>query len=335
MAIVFSKNSALNDDLWKPVGQVINAVMQDADKEKTNYDQLVSDLAVEKKSKKYAEKQTGITSLASFDVVAEGDKAPLDDIQETFPKLIIHSAFSKSVAITKEMLDDGDIDGAKTIARNLVLGYKRTRAELATNALVTEGSTFTIGPSATTLDKTTGDGEGLFSTSHKSVKATVATQSNVFTNAFGNDATMLIRLANILRNFKNDSGQVMGYTADTIVIPGNCYAMEEKIKRIIRSDGLVGSNYNDVNTQKGLWKLVVDPLWQAAAGTNPYIIFSSEARNATNGMVFYDRTPLDVQNDIDIDSRNLKYNGYGRMSCGFNDWRFCVLGGAQSGTELS
>ena len=54
MAIVFSKNSALNDDLWKPVGQVINAVMQDADKEQTNYDKLVSDLAVEKKSKKYA-----------------------------------------------------------------------------------------------------------------------------------------------------------------------------------------------------------------------------------------------------------------------------------------
>ena len=335
MAIVFSKNSALNDDLWKPVGQVINAVMQDADKEKTNYDQLVSDLAVEKKSKKYAEKQTGITSLASFDVVAEGDKAPLDDIQETFPKLIIHSAFSKSVAITKEMLDDGDIDGAKTIARNLVLGYKRTRAELVTNALVTEGSTFTIGPSKTSMDKTTGDGEGLFATAHKSVKATVATQSNVFTNAFGNNATMLIRLANILRNFKNDSGQVMGYTADTIVIPGNCYAMEETIKKIIRSDGLVGSDFNDVNTQKGLWKLVVDPLWQAASGTNPYIIFSSEARNAMNGCVFYDRTPLDVQNDIDIDSRNLKYNGYGRMSCGFNDWRWAIMGGAQSGTELA
>ena len=73
MAIVFSKNSGLNDDLWKPVGQVINAIMQDADREKNNYDKLVSDLAVEKKSKKYAEKQTGMTTFASFDVVDEGD----------------------------------------------------------------------------------------------------------------------------------------------------------------------------------------------------------------------------------------------------------------------
>jgi len=334
MGIVFSKNSALNDDLWKPVGQVINAVMQDADKEKTNYDKLVSDLAVEKKSKKYAEKQTGITSLASYDVVTEGDKAPLDDIQETFPKLIIHSAFSKSIAITKEMLDDGDIDSAKTMARNLVLGYKRTRAELATNALVTEGSTFVVGPKQTPLDKTTGDGLSLFNTAHKSVKATVATQSNVFTNAFGNTAAMLIRLANIGRNFKNDSGQVMGYTFDTIVVPGNCYALEENVKKIIRTDLIVGSNNNDINTQKGLWNLIVDPLWQAAEGTAPYIIFSSEARNAMNGMVFYDRTPLDVQNQVEIHSRNLEYNGYGRMSCGFNDWRWVILGGAQSGTTL-
>ena len=335
MAIVFSKNSALNDDLWKPVGQVVNAVMQDADKEKTNYDKLVGDLAVEKKSKKYAEKQTGVTSLASFDIVDEGDKAPLDDIQETFPKLIVHSAFSKSVAVTKEMVDDGDIDSIKTIARNLVLGYKRTRAELATNALVTEGSTFVVGPAKRSLDKTTGDGLSLFNTAHKSVKATVPTQSNVFTNAFGNNATMLVRLANIGRNFKNDSGQVMGYTFDTIVIPGNCYALEETVKKIIRTDLIVGSNNNDINTQKGLWNLVVDPLWQAAEGTAPYIIFSSEARNAMNGMVFYDRTALDVKDDIDIDSRNLKYNGYARMSCGFNDWRWVILGGAQSGTELS
>lgn len=333
MAIVFSKNSGLNDDLWKPVGQVLNAVMSDADKEKSNYDQLVKDLAVEKKSKKYAEKQSGITAVGSYDVVAEGAVAPMDDIQETFPKLIVHSQFSKSIAVTKQMLDDNDIDTAKTMVRNLVLGYKRTRAELATNALVTEGANFNMG--STSLDKTTGDGLGLFNTSHKSVKSNVAVQSNVFTNAFGNNANMLNRLANIGRNFKDDSGHVMGYTFDTIVIPGNCYELEDTIKKIIRSDLIVGSSNNDVNTQKGLWNLIVDPLWQAATGTNPYIIFSKEARDAMNGMVFYDRTPLDVQNDVDLHTRNLEYNGYGRMSCGFNDWRWCICGGAQSGTTLS
>ncbi len=335
MAIVISKNSALNNDFWKDTDRAISAVMQDADKEKTKYDELVSDLAIEKKSKKYAEKQTGVTSLASFDVVSEGDVAPLDDIQETNPKLIIHSAFSKSVVITKEMKDDSSLDEARTIARNLVLGYKRTRAELTSNALSVEGAEFTIGPRAKKLDRTTNDGLALFATNHPAVKANVATQSNVFTNAFGNNANMLTRLANIGRNFKNDSGQIMGYTFDTIVVPGNCWELEETVKRIINSNQVIASPNNDINTQKGIWKLVVDPLWQAASGTAPYIIFSSEARNAMNGMVFYDRTPLDVMDDVNIHTRNLEYNGYARMSCGFNDWRWVIMGGAQSGTELS
>ena len=334
MAIVFSKNSGLNDDLWKPVGQVINAIMQDADREKNNYDKLVSDLAIEKKSKKYAEKQTGMTTFASFDVVDEGDKAPMDDIQETFPKLIVHKTFSKSFAVTEEMREDGELDEAKTTARNYVLAYKRTRAELASNALTTEGATFTIGPRARVLDKTTGDGLALFATNHKSVKANVATQSNVFTDAFGTNANILIELANIGRNFKTDSGETMGFNFDTIVIPSNCWQLEETVKRIINSNQVIASPNNDINTQKGIWKLIVDPCWQAAAGTAPYIIFSSEARNATNGMVFYDRKPLDVQNQVEIHSRNLEYNARARMSCGFNDWRWVILGGAQSGTTL-
>ena len=276
MAITISKSSALNDDLWKPTGQVINAVMQDADNEKTEHDKLVKDIAVEKKSKKYAEKQTGMTSLSSFDVVPEGDNAPTDDMQETMPKLIIHKAFMKEVAMTKEIATD-----------------------------------------------------------HKSVKSNVKVQSNVFTNAFGNDAAMLIRLANIGRNFLNDSGQVTGYGFNKIIIPGNCYKLEETIQRIMKSSLLVGSDYNDVNTQKGKWTLIVDPLWQAAEGTEPYIIMSDEANKAYNGTVFYDRTPLDVKSAVNNHNRNLEYNGYGRMSCGFYNWRHVILGGASQGTTLT
>ena len=47
MAIVISKNSGLNDDLWKPVAQVLNAVLLDTDSEKTEYDKLVSNIDIE------------------------------------------------------------------------------------------------------------------------------------------------------------------------------------------------------------------------------------------------------------------------------------------------
>ena len=34
MALTFSQNSGLNDDFWKPVGQVLKSVMKDTDTEK-------------------------------------------------------------------------------------------------------------------------------------------------------------------------------------------------------------------------------------------------------------------------------------------------------------
>ena len=174
----------------------------------------------------------------------------------------------------------------------------------------------------------------MFATDHPGKKAGVPVQSNVFTNAFGTDTKMLQRLQNIGRNYMNQSGIVMGYTFDTIIIPSNCPDLEDTIKRIIRSDLIVGSSNNDVNTQKGLWKLIIDPMWQVTSGA-PYILMSSEANKEMSGSVFYDRVTLDVKNQIDFDTRNLEWNGYGRMSAGFNDWRHVILGGASAGTTLS
>ena len=332
MAIIFSKNSGLNDDFWKVEAQVLQSVMQDVDSEKNNYDKFVSDTFNEKNSKKYAEKTGSMTSLGNFSIVGEGEAAPKDDMQEGFTKLIVHSTFMKGFSCTREMKDDGDIDVMKTAAANFVRSYKRTRAQLASDALTTEASSFTFSGKA--LDKTTGDGKALFAQDHPGKKAGVASQCNVFTNAFGTDATMLNRLANIGRNFNNQSGVVMGYTFDTIIIPSNVPDLEDMIKRIIRSDLIVGSSNNDVNTQKGLWNLIVDPMWQVTSG-KPYILMSSEANKEMNGSVFYYRVPLDVKNWVDNDTRNLEWNGYGRMSAGFNDWRHLILGGAAVGQTLT
>lgn len=332
MAIVISKNSGLNDDLWKPVAQVLNAVLLDADSEKTEFDKLVKNIAIEKKSKKYAEKQSSVTSLSNFSIKGEGDVAPLADWQEGTPKLIVHNEFAQEVVITRQMRDDADIDAMKTTARNMVVAYKRTRASFLTDYLATEASTFSFG-GKTGLDRTTGDGKSLFATDHNSVKPDVANQSNVFTNAFSVD--ILIRLASIGRNFKNESGEVTGYAFNKIIIPGNCWQLEETIKRLIASDHIIASNNNDVNTQKGKWELVVDPLWEAASGSAPYILMSDEANKAYNALPFYDRVALDVKNEVDIHSRNLIYNGYARMGIGCNNWRAFILGGASQGTTLS
>ena len=332
MAVTFSKHGGLNDEAWKVIDTELSMVIQDTDTEKNKDDELVKSLFNVKTSKKFGEKQGSMTEFGNFVEVSEGDNAIQDDIQMGFSKLIEHVQFLKGFTCTREAKDDGNIDMMKQAAANFVRAYKRSRAQFASDCLTSEGATFLYGGKS--YDKTTGDGKGLFATDHPGKRTGVGAQSNVFTDAFGTDATVLYKLANIGRNFKNQSGNVMGYTFDTIVIPGNTPELEDLIKRIIHSSQIVGSDYNDINTQKGIWKLIVDHRWTAAANTAPYIIMSSEANKELNAGVFYDRVALDVANEVDINSRNLKWSGYARWSAGFYDWRAFILGGAQSGSSL-
>jgi len=332
MAVTFSKHGGLNDEAWKVIDTELSMVIQDTDTEKNKDDELVKALFNVKTSKKFGEKQGSMTEFGNFQEVTEGDNAIKDDIQMGFSKLIEHTQFIKSFVCTREAKDDGDIDMMKQAAANFVRSYKRSRAQFASDCLVAEGTSFLYGGKS--YDKTTGDGKGLFAQDHPGKRTGVAAQSNVYTDAFGNDATVLYKLANKGRNFKNQSGNVMGYTFDTIIVPGNCPRLEDLVKRIIHSSQIVNSANNDINTQEGLWKLVVNHRWEAASGTEPYIIMSSEALKELNAGVFYDRVPLDVANEVDIDSRNLKWSGYARWSAGFYDWRAFILGGAQNGSSL-
>ncbi len=89
-----------------------------------------------------------------------------------------------------------------------------------------------------------------------------------------------------------------------------------------------------MNVNKGMWKLVVDHHWQAADGTEPYILMSSQANKDLLGNVFYDRTALETFQNVDTLTQDLITSCRARFSCGFGDWRHVILGGAAAGTTL-
>lgn len=333
MAVIFSKSSGAANDYWNEWADMIQMKMKDTDNEKNNDDELVNALFNVKKSKRFGEKIAGLSTFGNFEAVDEGAEAPADTLKETEPKLITHSEFKKLFEVTKTMKEDLQFDIVATKAAAYVRAYKRSRAEFASAALTSAAKTFTYG-TKTGLDSTTADGLALFDKAHTGLTG-VATQSNVFTNAFGNDDAMLNRLANIGMNFKNATGHVMGYTFDTLIVPGNAYRLITLGKKIINSDQQVGSSFNDVNVNKGIWKLVVDHHWQVADGTEPYIIMSSQANKDLMGSMFYDRTPLEIEQDMDVRTQNLISSGRGRFSAGFGDWRHIIMGGAAAGTELT
>lgn len=333
MALIFSKIASASDDLWNEWATQLVAVMQDKDTEQNDYEEVLKAIFNVESSKRFGEKISGVTEFGNFEVVGEGASAVEDTYSEGFSKLIQHLSFMKEFTCTAEMAEDNRVLDMKRQAEHFVNSYKRSKLQFATDFLTSGAATFTYGTKSG-IDATTGDGKALFAVDHPTFKDKTQTQSNVFTNPFGTDARILNRLSNIGRNFKNDSGIVTGYTFDTIIIPGNCWALEETVKKIIGSEGEVGTNNNDINTQRGKWKLVVNPLWQVADGKEPYMIMSSEANKDMLGNVFYERLGLVMKDDVDIHTHNLTWSGRTRFSAGAGNWRHIILAGADEGATL-
>lgn len=331
--VIFSKLSGRNDSTFKAVEGLLTEIIKDVDTGKTRDDEVLEAIFNVKKSNRFGERAGGLTEFGNAPVVPEGAAAPMDEIQEDFGKLIEHVTLKKYFVTTKEMADDNRLDMMALAAKNFAKSFKRSALQFATNFLTSEGPTFTY--EGMTFDRTTGDGKALFATDHPGKASGVPVQSNIFTNALGNDIRVLNALANVGRNFKNASGHVLGYTFDTLIIPGNCPDLEEVANRIINTQYVVGSANNDINTQKGKWRLIVNHLWEAAPGTAPYILMSSEANEELMGLMFYNRTPLTVSNDVNLKTWNLEWSGFRRIGVGAFNWRAVIMGGATTGTTLS
>lgn len=340
-ANIVSKNGGLIDDTWNVNAQMMEAYINEVYDKELPWDTFVKEVFNVKKSNRFGEKIGSVTEFGDFvPMSADGASAPKDDIQSGPTKTIQHTTFKKQFRITREANEDGEIDFMKAKALNMVKSYKRTRSDLATALLVANAEAASVQTSVTfgglSFDCTSADGKALFAQDHPGITNPLDTQSNIFQTAFGNDSSVLAKLANIGANFRNGSGNYMGYTFDTIIVPANCGRLIDLCKKIIVSEHVVGSNYNDVNIMKGEWKLIVAPSWHVSNPSvyEPYIIMSSEANQELIGNKFYDRVALDITAHVDQDTDDMIWNGYGRCSAGFASWQHIIMGGAAHGSTL-
>ena len=327
-----------NNRQWDEWATLLDSVIYDAAAQRNKYKDIVKALAIEKKSKRWGEMSLTMGGLGDFQAKAEGEAAVQDVYEEGYEKFVKHTSFGLEVEISKELRDDNQLDDAKTKAINLVMAYDRTRARLMTQALTASvGAAENITFNGATIDITTGDGKAVFHDAHNLKSIAGGTQCNYFSDVLGSNTTVLNKAAVKMRNFRDDRGNVLGFLPDTIILPGNDPEYEDFVKRVIGSDGEVGSDHNDINTQRGKWKLVIDPEWTPtiSATNHPVILLSSEAMKAIQGTKFYDRTGLDIASDVDVHTRNLTYNGFARMSVAFPNWRhMMMLGAADASTAL-
>ena len=339
MSVIIRRSTGLaNNREWDEWATLLDSVIFDSEAQRNNYDNIVSALTIEKSSKRWGEKSITMGGLGDFQAKTEGAAATQDDYEQGYEKFVEHATFALEVEISKELKDDNMIDTARQKTINLVQAYKRTRARLTTQAITgAVGAATSISFNGATIDITTGDGKALFNEAHTLKSVVGTTQCNFFSDVLGSTTVVLNKASNKMRNFKDDKGNVLGFMPDTVIIPGNDPEYEDFVKRVIGSDGEVGTNNNDINTQRGKWKFVVDPEWTPTiSSTNhPVILLSSEAMKALQGTKFYDRTKLDIMTDVDVHSRNLTYNGFARMSITHPNWRHVMMiGSSDSSTAL-
>ena len=283
------------------------------------------------RSNRYAETVMGESDFGIFGVKGEGENAPADTVEATFAKTIEHIEFAKEFTITKKMADDAKFGiGAdmKGKPKKFVQSYYKTRIKLAAQALINGTKTeMTFG--GATVDLATGDGKALFSNAHTYFTDSMSgkTQTNYFYGDLTKDSatleTAVGTLANKLRNFKDENGEVMGYVADVLIIPCNRPRLEMMAKAICGSERTTGSNHNDINTQYGNWTLVVLDEWET--DDDRFMIMSREANENLMGNMFYNRVPLDIVSGVDEHSRNMYWNGYCRFGIGFTTWKHMLL----------
>ena len=330
--VIYSKMVEKNDPMYGKFIHPIKMVIENESNACEKNEPILKALFNVEKSNRYSETVIGESNFDIFQGAAEGAGAENDTIGRTFEKTIRHYQYMKEFTITKEMADDSKIGVAANITAlpaQFVRSYYKTRTKLACAALI-NGTKDNVIFAKTDINLKTFDDKPLFHKAHPYSNDKIkGTQSNYFKGDFSDAAKLeevLNQVANNLRNFKDENGEVMEYVADTIIIPTNRPKFEAMVKKVVGSERTVGSNNNDINTQYGNWNIVVLPGWTVTdAEGDRFMIMSSDANAQLAGSMFYNRIPLDVESWVDNHTRNLVWNGYCRIGIGFNTWKHMAL----------
>lgn len=249
--------------------------------------------------------------------------------ESEFKKQIGTNEFTKEFTITRQMADDAKLGmdaNMKNNPKKFVRAYYETRVKIAAQALI-HGTENSMEFNKATVDLTTADGLELFSNKHpySTDKLKGKTQSNYFYGDLTSDMTkleeMLGVLANKVRNFKDENGEVMGYVADILIIPCNRPKLENMIKKVVSSERAIEGN--NVDSKCGNWTIVVLNGWET--DDDRFMVMSTEANNKMLGNMFYDKATLHITRNIDDHKRNYNWNGCCSLGVGFNTWKHIAL----------
>ena len=347
--IIYSKSSGYTDAAIGRLETPIKMIIEHESDLLTKKGGVCDLLFNVERSNKFGETIIGGNEFNVFQATYEGEGAENDVLYETYQKFIEHIQFTKEFIITAEMMEDaafGVAADSKHRAENFVRAYYKTMNKICEKAL-TEATRVTTTYAGATLDLTTSDGMPLFSKGHAwgSSETGYGTQDNYFwgdilgkgadgervysTETFEN---ALYALAGKIRNMLDERGEPLGYTADTVIIPGNNPKLEAIVKKVCGTPAGLAAGTGEINLHYGNWNVIVLPSWQPE--DMRLIVMSSEANKNLCGNMFFNRIPLTVTNWVDNHTGNYIWNGRCRFGVGFGSYKHIVMA-VDSAEEVS
>lgn len=265
----------------------------------TEYDQLFDKFT----SQKAFEEDVGISSFGLAVQKSEGAPISYDSEKQGFVTRYQHVVMALGFIITREMMEDDqyDVVGQRK-AQGLAFSMRQTKEVLGAN----------VYNRAFSSSYTGGDGKSLIASDHPNIKG--GTWSNTLSTAADLSEAALEQACIDIAGFTNDAGLLIAVKPDALIIPRQ---LQFEAKRILGSDGRVGTDNNDLNAIKtsGLIpKIHVNHFL-----TDPDAWFIRT--NVPHGMKYFERREDKFDMDNDWDTENAKFKATARYSFGWTDPR--------------
>jgi hypothetical protein len=333
---IFLKSSALNDDVFGKSQQPIKKFIMDTESAAKNEHNVLEQIFTMYSANTFASKFSSFTQKGLFSDVGENGAYPETEQQVGYSRVIEDTTWKNSFKVSKEMIEDANMFDVKKEASNFVASFYRTRSQYGAS-IINNGTATTTTFEGKTYNIACNDALSMFNIAHTSITGGTGTQSNYFDAGFSYDN--LCRVEELMQKWKDDNGNYIDIQPDTIIIPNNA-----RIKRLVadavwtQGDQRPGTADHSFNYQAGRWNVITwNYLANPATITTGYDVwYLMDSRyNSMNGLMFCDRTPLEIKSYIDDNTDANIWGGRARFAAAPVDWRAMSMCAAGLGSSIA
>ena len=237
-------------------------------------------------------------------VKPEGQALQYDTLQQGWTQRYVHITYALGYIITREMIEDNlYMKLAQQRTEALAMSMKQTKENVAANVLNRGFSNSYLGA----------DGLCLFSTAH------LMSRGGTYSNKLAVDADLseaAIEQALIdIAGFTNDAGLRISAMGQKLIIPRQ---LQFEATRILKSDLQNDSANHAINAMRAMGVLPQGVVMNHyLTDTNAWFIKT----NVNDGLKYFQRRDLGVENDTEFDTENMKFKASERYSFGWTDPR--------------